>query len=162
MTANQMFKKFFNFFKRKQELKPEELSLPVFPKLTHSQFVKMQQEINRLIKVSYDIQSKQIDAYFENIISKNIDPFLIGLYREEKVPIPGLENYVNVIHNLNPQDLYFAKHLEIFLNKKKIGDALFKAKIENGFIKCLVEDNMKMPENVSPGISTPTRKPFIS
>jgi len=104
------------------------------------EFEKMQVVAQETARKAHIEQNKLMDDYFNAILAKNVDPFIVELYKSDKKPIPYLNTHIH--QDADPFRGMFSRRMEISIGVKKIGDAVFTAKIQNGEIEQMVEEKI--------------------
>lgn len=108
------------------------------------------QKASGIAKEAHIKQNDQIDDYFNRAIDSVIDPFLVSMYRDDKIPIPGLECHIHSF--TEPMQGTFGRKIEMKLGLKTIGLATFTARFSGGSYLLEVEEHVKIPkkEKTSP------------
>jgi len=93
------------------------------------------------------VQNKQIDEYFGKVIEQHINPISLQMFRNSRMPIPGLASNVHFFTNLETTE--FGRRITVQFRDKVIGDAIFTAKFQNGVAECRIEEKIKINSNQS-------------
>lgn len=94
-------------------------------------------------------QNDQIDQYVENVLRRCLGDMLYDLYRGDGQPVPYLETQINVF--MDQGFFTFGRRIKMFLKGNIVGDAIFRAHLNQGQATLEVEELIpsKTIENTS-------------